>query len=205
MTYADARKVLFIASGSSFYGANRSLFFLVKDLKARYNIFPIVITNEKGIFVDKMRNSGIRVIVIPYPNRVVNSQRKSWFIRKWIKKLLRVLSFPVCYYFIRPQIQGVQIVHSNSGTVDFGCYLSQKLGVDHVWHIREFGYLDYKLISIDDKNSIIEKYNKERVKCQAFRPKNRRIRSHRRKPSGAPGRRRQRRHRRRAAARGGNG
>lgn len=157
------KKVVYVAGGSSFYGANKSMFFLVNDLKARYNISPVVITNEKGILVDKLKDGGINVIVVPYPNRVVNSQRKSWVFRKWIKKVLRALCFPVCYYLIRAQLQDVSIVHSNSGTIDFGYYLSKKIGAHHIWHIREFGYLDYKLEYIDTKKTISKQYSQSTI------------------------------------------
>ena len=37
------------------------------------------------------------------------------------------------------------IIHSNCSVIDLGGYLSCKLKIKHVWHLREFGDLDYNL------------------------------------------------------------
>ena len=40
------------------------------------------------------------------------------------------------------------LVHSNTSVMDFGGYISRKLGIKHIWHLRDFGDLDYNLHSI---------------------------------------------------------
>lgn len=40
------------------------------------------------------------------------------------------------------------LVHSNSSVIDFGGFLSRELGIKHIWHLRDFGNLDYSLNSV---------------------------------------------------------
>lgn len=44
-------------------------------------------------------------------------------------------------------IREIDLIHSNSSREDFGAQLSEKYGIPLVWHIREFGDLDYKCYS----------------------------------------------------------
>ena len=40
---------------------------------------------------------------------------------------------------------GPQIIYTNSSVINVGFQVSRKMGIDHVWHLREFGKEDYNL------------------------------------------------------------
>ncbi|MEC5270232.1 hypothetical protein P9G49_14555 [Heyndrickxia coagulans] len=42
----------------------------------------------------------------------------------------------------------VDLIYTNVNRIDLGAILSKKFQLPHVWHIREFGDLDYDLISL---------------------------------------------------------
>jgi glycosyltransferase involved in cell wall biosynthesis len=46
----------------------------------------------------------------------------------------------------------VELVHTNSFSTDFGVRLAMRLGVPHVWHIREFMELDYGITQSRNRN-----------------------------------------------------
>ncbi len=54
------------------------------------------------------------------------------------------------FYKLAERLKGMDfdLIHSNSSVIDFGGYLSRWLGVTHIWHLREFGDLDFCLHSI---------------------------------------------------------
>lgn len=135
-------RILFVTHYSTMYGANKSLLYLMKDLRLRYNVYPVVLIPQKGSFSEELEKENIEYIVIKFHNwmgKKCKSSRlkgiaKDWINRKqcWANKALLEK-----YQF--------DIVHSNSSVCSIGAYISQKLGKKHIWHIREFGKSDYDL------------------------------------------------------------
>ena len=41
--------------------------------------------------------------------------------------------------------KGIDIIHSNTSVIDIGGLISQYSGVPHIWHLREFGDLDFSM------------------------------------------------------------
>ena len=52
------------------------------------------------------------------------------------------------------------VIHSNSSLVALGWQLAERLDKPHIWHIREFGWLDYKIVFPLGKKRLREKLNK---------------------------------------------
>lgn len=136
-------RVLFITHVLSMAGANRCLFQLVKELKQDYKVEPMVLApntdNSNGTIISALQEIGVLVITadirffkLEHPSfrNVIGYIRYLWRQRFLYKELQS-------YHF--------DIIHSNSSVIDVGAYLSNKLGVKHVWHLREFGDRDYNL------------------------------------------------------------
>lgn len=143
-------KVLFITHYIYMMGANRSMLRLMLELRD-HGVTPIVLmpshriktasSHEEGqTLVDHLAQHGIRYIAAPFRMAKMNSTLLStaaYFYNRIV--------YPSILRRVRPL--GIDLIHSNSGATDLGAWLSRKLGVPHVWHLREYGDLDYGLKS----------------------------------------------------------
>lgn len=55
--------------------------------------------------------------------------------------------------------EDIVCVYSNTGAIYFGSWLSQKMGVKHIWHIREFGEEDQNSKHLWGKRYFIKRLN----------------------------------------------
>ncbi len=52
-------RILFVTHYSTMYGANKSLLYLMKDLRLRYNVYPVVLIPQKGSFSEELEKEKI--------------------------------------------------------------------------------------------------------------------------------------------------
>ncbi|MTK52595.1 glycosyltransferase family 4 protein [Paludibacter sp.] len=127
--------ILFISHYSAMYGANQSLCSLIVALKRKYNITPIVLLPREGEICAYLEQEGIRYVVSHYYWWVNNDKGAfQWClnIRKQIRNRLRIQK--LTQLFIN---QPIDLVYTNSITVNIGVYLCRRLKCPHVWHLRE--------------------------------------------------------------------
>lgn len=141
-------RVLFVTHCSAMGGGNFSMLQLMKELKENYNVEPIVLAHrDKSILniQDKCKLEGITCITSPF----------YWFKEKrGVKQYLHYLINVTFYYpiiFFKLRKLNVDLVHSNGSVIDIGAFLSRVKGVKHIWHIREYGDLDFDLHPIFGK------------------------------------------------------
>ena len=126
---------------SKLYGANRSLLSLIE--KTQSQIDWLVITREHGEFYDKLKSLGIKCYVIPFKIDTSPVSSSFIFIKGIFKLLYNLVLLPIILYRVL-QFKA-DIVHSNSSIIFIGIITSIFLNLKHVWHIREYGKLDYKI------------------------------------------------------------
>jgi len=146
-------KILIVSYPDSLYGANRSLLVLIQKMKDQ-KIQMLVVVRRVGLFTDTLDNSGIDYLVIPFNPWVSYRWTSRNLVFKWLRDIqqLSVGIIRQCINFILTlKHQKVfrkfdpDVIYSNTILSPFGFYLSRILKVKHVWHIREFLDLDYKL------------------------------------------------------------
>ena len=139
-------KVLFITHCTKMAGANRSMYQLIIELRDVYGITPFVLlpndNSKQRTLKDFLLESNIPYMecTIPFyklPNTTLADRLAYVHYFREIEALSEKFK-PI----------GFDLVHSNSSVIDFGGYISRVLGVKHVWHLRDFGELDYGLYSI---------------------------------------------------------
>lgn len=142
-------KVTFITHYKSLYGANRSLINLIEGLK-NFKVASYVIVPDEGDLTDALSNKNIPFAILP--------------IQKWMSEQKSIVSFTDYlqrrYCAIRrlglnvrtlfPLIKllkawNIDIVYTNSAVTPIGALVAKYLSLPHVWHVREFGDLDYGL------------------------------------------------------------
>lgn len=142
-------RVLYITHVGAMDGANRSMLQLIEELRANHNVIPIVVcpreaTRNGQSIASECKARGIECYVVPLV------KFKLAVGKSFIEKLKIFLSFiirNVCLIFKLRNVR-FDMVHSNSSVIDMGAYVSMARRIPHVWHLREFGYEDFRLVSV---------------------------------------------------------
>lgn len=134
------------------WGANLSLLTLASNLVKRGWKVAIVVPTD-GSLVKMAKQHGIEVVIMPFylcchfsgPDDFWSIPAKP-YTPKWFWRALRR------WYFNRKHAHpiaefvssfGASIVHSNSSWITIGTRVAHLTRLPHVWHLREFGHLDY--------------------------------------------------------------
>ena len=140
-------RVLFITHTNGLDGANRSLLQLVKELRDNHHVEPVVVCpcdSQSHVLTSVYANEGIRCIPVPLVKFKLAGRKPA------AAKCLLAVSFLIHDLYLLYALRNVRfdLVHSNSSVIDMGAYLARWRGVPHVWHLREFGYEDFRLKSV---------------------------------------------------------
>ena len=136
--------VLYISHESeTVLGSSRSLLNMIQSLKGEVN--AMVVVPAKGAAYDYFKSNKIKVHVIHYPLDITDKHglvRAFSFLPRLYRDFLAYSKAikNVCNLVSEYKID---IIHSNSSTVDIGYYVARKMNVPHIWHLREFQDLDF--------------------------------------------------------------
>jgi glycosyltransferase involved in cell wall biosynthesis len=132
--------LLFLSHHHSLFGANRSLLTLIDGLRKKENVTMHVIVSGEGGFSSELAQRGVPCFVVPFeynthaadaaedPARI---QAKSAALRPMLEIVART----------RPNL-----IYSNSSVIYYGAWLAKMTRKPHVWHLREYGELDYGIL-----------------------------------------------------------
>ena len=140
-------RVLFITHCNGLDGANRSLLQLVRELRDNHGVEPVVVCPRdrfSHVMVEAFARENIVCMPVPLMRfKLVGN-------KSWITKIMLAVSFLIHDLYLIYALKSVKfdLVHSNSSVIDMGAYLARWRGVPHVWHLREFGYEDFRMISV---------------------------------------------------------
>lgn len=136
--------ILLLAHERSLGGASKSLVTLAEELRERGHYVLVVVPFKRGQVYAKLKELQIPVYNIFYG---------WWMMPSYWNPLLKVLFWvlymtepiPVARIAKAAKKNHIQIIHSNSSTIDIGARVAKKAGLPHIWHFREFGDADYQL------------------------------------------------------------
>ena len=135
-------RVLYISNEDrSLGGSSLSLRAMLEALKGE--VEPVILFRQEGIACDYFKDLGYSCLVVPF--------NRGTFNHKGLGLILRFIPHTISNFFVQrrcvksvlSKVQGLSLVHSNSGTVDIGFAIARKASIPHIWHIRE--YLDLGL------------------------------------------------------------
>ncbi len=137
--------VLFITHCTPMDGGNHSLLQLMVELQREpYSIKPILLTpieikSSSSSILTEARKYGIKCVSSRFYPFKYSSRSPLNFVR-YATNLFNVPA-------ILNKLKGISIdlIHSNSSIFDIGAIIADKLKVPHIWHLREFGDLDFNL------------------------------------------------------------
>ncbi len=119
-------------------GSSRSLDNLIMSVKEY--VTPIILLRSEGPVADFFRSRGYECIVHPFRRLTYKGGVVTRTVRFFPHLVTNTLINHRCVKDVCKALSGrnVDIVHSNSGVIDIGLVLAEKLGAKHVWHIREY-------------------------------------------------------------------
>ena len=137
------KKILFFAHDSLLYGASLSLITLLEYLSKDNSFEIMVLLPYGGIIEERLKILKINYKIISFPRCVAD---KTNSIRLRIRK---ILNYYIRKFTILPEILSESyqfkpdLVYTNTSVISIGHTIAQKLQIPHIWHIREFGGLDF--------------------------------------------------------------
>lgn len=157
---SDKIKVVYFLPTKSMYGDNIALLNII-PLLCKLGIEPLFLIQEHGDVTVELEKRNYRYIIYPfyYPNLSppLNSLKS---ILSFIKlKLMQMYREKSVWDDVLKEIADFDpaFVHSNNSCSLVGFYLAQKLKINHIWHIREFGKLDIGRDHFPSKSAFIKR------------------------------------------------
>lgn len=127
--------ILFISHYSGFYGAAKSMLALILDLRERYGVESIVLLPLYGPLCEELKSHNIKYYVSHYYWWVNDNKGIFQYLLNKRKQLLNLFKINKIYKQLKAE--DIDIVYSNSVTINIGMFLSKKMRLPHVWHFRE--------------------------------------------------------------------
>jgi glycosyltransferase involved in cell wall biosynthesis len=132
-------RVAFITHYAELYGANLSLLNLIEGL-GRYGLRAHVICPEPGDLLAALARREIPAAVLPFAWWVSPQRTMGGIVTRLVRNL-RIVG-PLAAQIRRWYCD---VVYSNSSVFPIGALVAARLGLPHIWHLREFGVQDYGL------------------------------------------------------------
>lgn len=148
-------KILFISHENSLSGANKSMFSIINELH-KTNDIDVLVNKKDGTLSKKLQEfQNVGIIYAKYAWCVAHNRSK------FIKRSYRYVVDGLGYYSKQRlnsnlineiKDSNYDLIYTNTSTVDIGFKLSKVLKVPHIWHIREFGDLDFGFKKLHPQN-----------------------------------------------------
>lgn len=123
--------ILYLHAGAEMYGADKVMLDLIRSLdKSKYT--PYVILPTQGVLVERLREIGVDVEVIPYP-----IMRRKYFNPKGIIQYFTGLLKYSNVIVKKAKEKNIHIVHTNTAATLEGCFVRHKLRIPQLWSIHE--------------------------------------------------------------------
>ena len=165
------KKILFIGHESDLNGASKSLLNIISELESSNRIY-VLTSFSNGDFYEELKKHNVTILVYPFFRWSIKKHYSTLFARNEINWIKRKLIWNLKESKINERTasivsdivkkEGIEIIHSNTGVINIGAMIKNKVGssVKHIWHIREFGDLDFDMYPLVGQRKYIEYMNK---------------------------------------------
>lgn len=144
-------------------GAVRSMVDVISTLVHEEKIKAVVLyPDKKNSAIDYLENLGVECYHIFFPKIAFSaSLSKIDYCKYKFKYHIKNLLSKIEYLKIKKIIQNnnIEIIYSNTSVINYGWWLSKKMHLPHVWHIREFGKEDHNLDFVKGRENFLSELN----------------------------------------------
>lgn len=143
-------KILFVGHEKDINGASKSLLNIISQLEEQNDVYVLTSFSEGGV-IHELKKHKVKILVEKFYNWKVYRGKKSYWREAKIKWLLyqhmvnHITAKKVALYALKEKID---IIHSNTGVINIGGLIHKYSGIPHVWHLREFGDLDFNMFPL---------------------------------------------------------
>ena len=144
-------KILLIGHEADLNGASKSLLSIAKELIRRGNQVIVLSSYSSGAFFEELSNNNIRTVTEPFERWCVYKKNSDISIKsqmidifRW-KKINRINKETAKIIASLASEENIDVIHSNTSVINVGALISKYSEIPHVWHIREFGDLDFNM------------------------------------------------------------
>jgi glycosyltransferase involved in cell wall biosynthesis len=155
-------RIIYILNDPTKYGgANKSFINMIDGLIEK-GIVPSVMLPFRGGICDLLDERNVSYFIVPfflsiYP-KIYNFRDLLMFFPRILRMVyLNQKAVNVAFNFGKKI--NVNLIHTNVGPLHIGKEISKKLGVCHVWHIREYQDLDFGMTPLFSMKGFLKKIN----------------------------------------------
>lgn len=141
-------KICYILNATTPYGGSTKAFLSLLNEEIRRGVTPFIVLPDKQGIYNELREAGIDVFSTIYrPGAYPNlGSLKDYFL--FLPRLLARLSVNAkATYLLTKEIKKrhIDLIHTNVSVIDIGYRCSRILKLPHIYHIREYADLDFKI------------------------------------------------------------
>lgn len=139
-------KVLYILHSTIMGGATISLINLISGIKKKGCEITIVFPDNNQEFINILASLGITYYRCPITMSIISASWKNKSLKNKGGDLIRLIKSK--YFSFNKLLEIIKkekpdIIHTNVGVVQEGFFCARKLGIPHVWHLREYQDRDF--------------------------------------------------------------
>ena len=146
--------VLYIISATFMGGATISFLTMLKGIRKKGFVPFVVIPDGRREFIDVLERLNITYFIVPLAyssyDRIRSLRDFLAFPKRMAKRMRTIMRAESAINKIIKENK-IDIVHTNVGPLRVGFNCAQKLQIPHVWHIREYGDLDFQIYEFPSK------------------------------------------------------
>lgn len=155
-------RILYINHEKNLNGAGMSLLGIIDGMYARNHSIYILTSHSKGPFFDELsKRDYVHIIIKKYYGWCQAKTLLGWIKNKTMwpvykKQINRINAKKISKLAINEKID---LIHTNSSIVNIGGLISKYSGIPHIWHLREFGDLDFGMEFYESRSNIFSFMN----------------------------------------------
>lgn len=144
-------KILYIIHDNKRGGAALSFLDMLNGINGRCEV--VVLTpHRKGFIPEQLKALNIKHLSLYYTWWEISAELPL-YIRLIYKVVYKWNIIAAHIIAKRIRKMNIDIIHSNSSTINIGGLISNLSGIPHIWHLRELGDLDFNLSPISSRDS----------------------------------------------------
>lgn len=146
--------ILSSATGGGFKSFINMLEELIKK-----GVYPIVILPEKNEILEQLSNMDVPTIVVKYR---YNTYPPFTALKDKLLFPLRLIARQIINYYAIIKItrllsnKNISIIHTNVSVIGIGHHIAKRLQIPHVFHVREYGDLDFHYKYFPTKKNFVK-------------------------------------------------
>jgi len=157
-------RVLYVLSATIPNGGATKAFLSLLNECRLHGVHPFIMMPDKNGIYRQLEQEGLPVLALPYRNSTYSYTRtlkeQLLFLPRMIAKLVvNHNAVDKLAAFIKEN--KIDIVHTNTSVVNIGFRAAQKTGIPHVYHIREYGDLDFGMHYFPTKKALLKQLSPE--------------------------------------------